>query len=104
VPPPSGRLRALAPFDPLLRDRDRAERIFGFNYRIEVYVPQHKRKHGYYVFPVLEGDRLVGRIDMKAERDEDRLTVRGLWLEPRLSLSRQRRAKVEQELARQSRL
>ncbi len=103
-PSPSSRLRVLAPFDPLLRDRDRAERIFGFNYRIEVYVPQHKRKHGYYVFPLLEADRLVGRIDMKAERDEDRLTVRSLWLEQRLSLSRQRRAKVEQELARQVRL
>jgi hypothetical protein len=102
--PPAARLRALAPFDPLLRDRDRAERIFGFNYRIEVYVPQHKRKHGYYVFPLLEGDRLVGRIDVKAEREHDRLAVRGLWLEPKLSLSRTRRAKLEQELARQARL
>jgi uncharacterized protein len=98
------RLRALAPFDPLLRDRDRAERIFGFAYRIEVYVPQHKRKHGYYVFPLLEGDRLVGRIDMKADRGEDRLVVRGLWLEPKLSLSGSRRAKLDQELARQARL
>ncbi len=104
LPAPSFRLRALAPFDPLLRDRDRAERIFGFTYRIEVYVPQHKRKHGYYVFPLLEGDRLVGRIDMKAERGHDRLVVRGLWLEPKLSLSRLRRAKLEQELARQARL
>jgi uncharacterized protein YcaQ len=104
LPAPSFRLRALAPFDPLLRDRDRAERIFGFAYRIEVYVPQQKRKHGYYVFPLLEGDRLVGRIDMKAERDHDRLVVRGLWLEPKLSLSRLRRAKLEQELARQGRL
>ena len=104
LPPPSSRLRALCPFDPLLRDRDRAERIFGFNYRIEVYVPQHKRKHGYYIFPLLEGDRLVGRIDMKAEREHERLVVRGLWLEPRLSLSRQRRARLEQELARQARL
>src|SRR6185437_15157458 len=104
VPPPSGRLRALAPFDPLLRDRDRAERIFGFAYRIEVYVPQHKRNHGYYVFPLLEGPRLVGRIDMKAERDQDRLVVKKLWMEPRLSLSKQRRAKLEQELERQVRL
>jgi hypothetical protein len=104
LPQPSARMRALAPFDPLLRDRDRAERIFGFAYRIEVYVPQHERKHGYYVFPLLEGDRLVGRIDMKAEREHDRLAVRGVWLEPRLSLSRQRRGKLEQELARQARL
>jgi hypothetical protein len=104
LPQPSSRLRALSPFDPLLRDRDRAERIFGFAYRIEVYVPQHKRKHGYYVFPLLEGARLVGRIDMKAEREHGRLLVRGLWLEPKLSLKAARRAKLEQELARQARL
>jgi uncharacterized protein YcaQ len=104
LPSPTSRLRALSPFDPLLRDRDRAERIFNFAYRIEVYVPQHKRQHGYYIFPLLEGARLVGRIDMKAEREQGRLTVRGLWLEKGLTLSAQRRAKLEQELARQARL
>jgi hypothetical protein len=104
LPTPSSRLRALAPFDPLLRDRDRAMRIFGFAYRIEVYVPQHKRKHGYYVFPLLEGDRLAGRIDMKAEREHDRLTVRGVWLEKGLAFGGQRRARLEQELARQAQL
>jgi uncharacterized protein YcaQ len=104
LPAPTSRLRALSPFDPLLRDRDRAERIFNFAYRIEVYVPQHKRQHGYYVFPLLEGGRLVGRIDMKAERDRDRLVVRGVWLEKGLTLSRARRARLEQELARQARL
>ncbi|HEY1961556.1 MAG TPA: crosslink repair DNA glycosylase YcaQ family protein, partial [Rhizomicrobium sp.] len=97
------RLRALSPFDPLLRDRARAERLFGFAYRIEVYVPQHKRQHGYYVFPLLEGDRLVGKIDMKAERDKGRLVVKGLWMEPGLSLGKLRRARLEQELARQAR-
>ncbi len=104
LPAVPSRLRALSPFDPLLRDRQRAERLFGFAYRIEVYVPAHKRRHGYYVFPLLEGARLVGRIDMKAERDRDRLAVKGLWLEPGLSLSKLRRAKLEQELARQARL
>lgn len=104
LPAPSSRLRALAPFDPLLRDRARAERLFGFGYRIEVYVPQHKRKHGYYVFPLLEGDRFAGRIDMKAERENDRLAVRGLWMELGLSLGKLRRAKLEQELERQARL
>jgi len=104
LPTPDGRMRALTPFDPLVRDRDRAMRIFGFTYRIEVYVPQHKRKHGYYIFPLLEGDRLLGRIDMKAERDEDRLVVNGVWMERSLSLGRQRRGKLDQELARQARL
>ena len=104
LPAPSARLRALSPFDPLLRDRTRAERLFGFGYRIEVYVPQHKRTHGYYVFPLLEGDRFAGRIDMKAEREKDRLLIRGLWMETGVSLIKLRRAKLDRELERQARL
>ncbi len=104
MPAPTSRLRVLSPFDPVLRDRTRVERIFGFDYRIEIYVPGHKRKFGYYVFPLLEGSRFVGRIDMKAERAKDRLAVKGLWMEPRLSLSKARRTKLENELARQARL
>jgi uncharacterized protein YcaQ len=104
LPAATSRVRVLAPFDPLLRDRDRAERIFDFEYRIEVYVPGHKRTYGYYVFPLLEGERLVGRIDMKAERDKDRLVVKGIWFERRLSLSSARRARLDRELERQARL
>ena len=104
LPTPTTRLRVLSPFDPVLRDRARAQRIFGFDYRIEVFVPEPKRKYGYYVFPLLEGDRFAGRIDMKAERDKDRLAVKALWLEPRLALSKARQAKLEAELARQARL
>ena len=104
MPAPTSRLRVLSPFDPVLRDRARVERIFGFDYRIEIYVPGHKRKFGYYVFPLLEGSRFVGRIDMKAERAKDRLTVKGLWMEPRLSLSKARRTKLDNELTRQARL
>jgi hypothetical protein len=69
----------LSPFDPALRDRHRAERLFGFNYRIEIFVPAPKRTYGYYVFPVIEGDRLIGRIDMK--RDGATLAVRAFWSE-----------------------
>ena len=98
------RLRVLSPFDPVLRDRTRAERIFGFDYRIEAFVPAPKREYGYYVFPLLECDRFVGRIDMKAERDTDRLAVKALWLEPRLTLSKARKKKLEAELVRQARL
>jgi uncharacterized protein YcaQ len=63
---PGPRMRVLSPFDPALRDRKRAERLFGFHYRIEIFVPEAQRRYGYYVFPVLEGTRLAGRIDMAA--------------------------------------
>ena len=75
----TGRLRVLSPFDPALRDRARAEFLFGFRYRIEVFVPEPKRVFGYYVFPLLEGDRLVGRIDVK--RAGAVLAVRAVWPE-----------------------
>ncbi|HEY2885936.1 MAG TPA: crosslink repair DNA glycosylase YcaQ family protein [Rhizomicrobium sp.] len=104
LPEPTSRLRVLSPFDPVLRDRKRLERIFGFDYHIEIFIPGHKRKYGYYVFPLLEGSRFVGRIDMKAERAKDRLSVKALWLEPRLALSKARRGKLERELARQAKL
>lgn len=100
APPPPGRIRFLSPFDPALRDRKRLQRLFRYDYRIEVFVPEEKRQYGYYVFPVLEGDRLTGRIDMKADRPAGVLRIRKLWLEPRLSLTPQRRARIEAELVR----
>ena len=104
LPGPTSRLRVLSPFDPVLRDRARTLRIFGFDYAIEIFIPGHKRKYGYYVFPLLEGARFVGRIDMKAERAADRLAVKALWLEPRFKLTGPRKAKLERELVRQARL
>lgn len=97
VAPPPGRMRVLSPFDPALRDRNRAQRLFGFHYRIEVFVPATQRKYGYYVFPLLEGDRIVGRIDMKAQRDVGQLQIRALWPEPggRWSAARTRRLWAE---------
>jgi uncharacterized protein YcaQ len=104
APAAPGLIRILSPFDPALRDRARAERLFGFAYRIEVFVPAPKRRWGYYVFPVLEGDRLIGRIDMKADRAADCLTVTAFWPEPGLRLTKTRRARLEAALDRSRRL
>ncbi len=100
---PTPRLRILSPFDPALRDRNRAEFLFGFYYRIEVFVPEPKRIWGYYVFPVLEGDRLVGRIDVKAFRDAGALRVRAFWPEVGVKLTKARLGKLEAELDRLAR-
>ena len=103
APEPPGRLRILSPFDPALRDRNRAERLFGFCYRIEVFVPEAQRRYGYYVFPVLEGDGLIGRIDMKAWRDEGVLRVRAFWPEAGVAMGKGRLARLEAELDRMAR-
>jgi len=103
TPPPPERVRILSPFDPALRDRNRTERLFGFRYRIEVFVPAAKREYGYYVFPVLEGSRLIGRIDMKCDREAGVLDVTALWAEPGVRFTRQRQARLEAELDRQRR-
>lgn len=75
----------LSPFDPLISDRDRAEYIFDFFYRIEVYTPAPKRRYGYFSLPILHRGELVGRLDAKAHRKEGRFEVRSLHLEPRVS-------------------
>jgi hypothetical protein len=72
----------LSPFDSLLWYRDRVSRLFGFDYRIEVYTPGPKRVHGYYTLPVLHDGQLIGRIDAKAHRGDRRLEVRHVHLEP----------------------
>ena len=78
----------LSPFDPVLRDRDRAEFLFGFFYRIEVFVPEPKRVYGYYVLPILWGDSLVGRLDLKADRHNRTLLVHGSYAEPGVPIDR----------------
>ena len=72
----------LSPFDPVCWNRDRSERLFGFHYRIEIYTSAPKRTFGYYVLPILWGDSLVGRLDMKADRHAGTLLVKGSFSEP----------------------
>ncbi len=104
LPKPSSRLRILNPFDPVVRDRDRLDRLFGFEYRNEMFVPPAKRKWGYYVYPLLECDRFVGRIELKGDRKLGHLNVHNIWPEPKVKWTGKRQEKLEAELQRFGRL
>lgn len=99
-PPPTSRLRLLNPFDPVIRDRARLARLFGFEYRNEMFVPKAKRRWGYYVYPLLEADRFVGRIELKADRKAGLLNVTGFWAERGCKWSQARLDKLDAELMR----
>jgi uncharacterized protein YcaQ len=71
----------LSPLEPVIHDRDRTRSVFDFDYQWEVYTPAHRRAYGYYALPILWGDRLVGRTDLRLDRATSTLVVSGLWVE-----------------------
>lgn len=103
APTLSKRIRIINPFDPIVRDRNRLERLFGFDYRIEIYVPPEKRRYGYYVYPLLEYDRFIGRIEVRHDRERNVLCVDNLWHEDKIKFGKQRMGKLQIELERLSR-
>lgn len=100
LPDSPQRMRLLCPFDPVLRDRARLQRLFGFDYRFEAFVPEPKRKYGYYVLPIIEEDRLVCRLDPKFHRDRSVLEIRRVFWEPNITATRLRRRKLEEATMR----
>ncbi|UNK69886.1 crosslink repair DNA glycosylase YcaQ family protein [Microbacterium sp. H1-D42] len=96
------RAALLTPFDPVVWFRDRALRVFDLDYRIEIYVPAAKRRYGYYSLPVLVGDRIVARVDLKADRPASALQVQSAWWEPHADPLRDAE-RVAEELVRAAR-
>jgi uncharacterized protein YcaQ len=94
------RITVLSPFDRLIHDRERTEALFGFRYRLEMYVPKAKREYGYYVLPILRGDRLIGRVDMQRDAKTKTLAVRRVFPETGVRLPKQRLERTFAELAR----
>jgi uncharacterized protein YcaQ len=80
--PVGNRVTFLSPFDRLIHDRTRAEALWDFHYRLEMYVPRDKREYGYYVLPILRGERVIGRIEPLHDRKAGELRVLGVWWEP----------------------
>ncbi len=95
----SRRTALLSPFDNLICDRARTEQLFNFNFRIEIYTPKAKRKYGYYVLPILHGDKIIGRVDPAMDREEQRLIINAVYAEPNAPKSGKPVAEAIEELA-----
>lgn len=94
------RLEFLAPLDPMLWDRKLIEAIWGFQYSWEIYTPAVKRKYGYYVLPMICGDRFVGRIEPKADRKNNTFTVQNIWLEPGVRRTKKLSGQIDKAVQR----
>ena len=94
------RLEFLAPLDPMMWDRKLIEALWDYQYSWEIYTPESKRKYGYYVLPVLYGDRFVGRIEPRADRKTNTLTVRNLWLEPGIRQTKKLSGQIDRAVQR----
>ena len=97
---PRARLEFLAPLDPMMWDRKLIEALWGYQYSWEIYTPVSKRKYGYYVLPVLYGDRFVGRIEPKADRKAGILTVSNVWLEPGVRSTKKLSGQIDRAVQR----
>ena len=97
---PSGSMRLLNPFDPAIRDRKRTERLFGFSYRNEIFVPEAQRQWGYYVYPLLEREHFVGRVLLRADRKSGCLHITQLWPEGGVKWGVQREKRWQAEFKR----
>ncbi len=100
APDPPEHLRLLSPFDPVIRDRKRLQRRFNFDYRFEAFVPAAKRRFGYYVLPILEEDRFIGRLDGKFDRAAGELRIHRIWAEPGERFTKTRLASLDEALER----
>ena len=94
------RLEFLAPLDPMLWDRKLIEAVWGFQYSWEIYTPAVKRKYGYYVLPMICGDRFVGRIEPKADRKNNTFTVQNVWLEPGVRRTKKLSGQIDKAVLR----
>jgi uncharacterized protein len=92
------RVSLLPPFDNLICGRERTNRIFGFDYNHEMFLPKHKRKYGYYVLPILWGDRLIGRIDPVMEKSKEKLMINSVHAEPRAPGDKEVASKIAEKI------
>ena len=97
-------MRILNPFDPAIRDRKRLQFLFGFEYVNEIFVPKAKRRWGYYVYPVLEGDKMIARVDLSGGPKTGLRPIQQQWVEEGTRWSSRRQEKLEAEVVRLSRM